>query len=156
MGGAHKANTYNWVRIRVGDSKKNLFPRSLIQLLQKAVEIEKETSERNPSEAILRPSSLIDALPFASAQRVADVRNEYHEYADFLDKLSGERSPISLDRLGRIWNRDGNELSRLIVNIIGAGVLQEYLRSQDPDNVTRYSVAELYLYGLNMTRQGQR
>ncbi len=48
-----------------------------------------------------------------------------------------------------------NELTPLFGEMIEAGILQEYLRSLDSD-VPRYSVAELYLYGLGMTRQGQR
>ncbi len=155
MGRGNKAYTYNWVRNRISDSKKNHFPRSLIQLLQRAVDIEKRTSERNPSEAVLRPRSLIEALPYASEQRVAEVRNEYPEFANLLDKLSGERSPIALDRLGEIWNQNSDELKQQIADMIKAGILQEYPRSPDID-VPRYSVAELYLYGLGMKRQGQR
>jgi hypothetical protein len=154
MGRKNKAYTYNWVRNRISDSKNNRFPRSLIQLLQRAADIEKDISERN-QEVVLRPRALIDALPSVSELRVAEVRNEYPEYADYLDKLAGERSPISLDRLGKIWNRDSNKLSELVVGMIEAGVLQEYLRSQDADT-PRYLVAELYLYGLRMTRLGQR
>ncbi len=155
MGRGNKAYTYNWVRNRISDSKNNRFPRSLIQLLQQAITIEKRTSERNPYDAIIRPRALIDALPFVSEQRVAEVRNEYPEFANLLDKLSGERSPIDQERLGRIWNINGNELIPLIGGMIEAGILQEYLRSLDSD-MPRYSVAELYLYGLGMTRQGQR
>ncbi len=155
MGRGNKAYTYNWVRNRISDSKNNRFPRSLIQLLQQAIAIEKRTSERNPYDAIIRPRALIEALPFVSEQRVAEVRNEYPEFADLLDKLSGERSPIALDRLTRIWNKSVNELTPLLGEMIEAGILQEYLRSLDSD-VPRYSVAELYLYGLGMTRQGQR
>jgi MinD-like ATPase involved in chromosome partitioning or flagellar assembly/stress-induced morphogen len=155
MGRGNKAYTYNWVRNRISDSKNNRFPRSLIQLLQRAVEIEKDVSERASYEVILRPRSLIDALPFVSEQRVAEVRNEYPEYADFLDKLSGARSPISFDQLRKIWNQDSDMLNTIIEGLKEAGVLQDYLRSQDND-IQRYSVAELYLYGLKMTRQGQR
>ena len=155
MGRGNKAYTYNWVRNRISDSKNNRFPRSLIQLLQRAIEIERRTSERNPYDAMIRPRALIEALPFVSEQRVAEVRNEYPEFANLLDKLSGERSPIPLDRLAKIWNKDINELPPLIGDMIEAGILQEYLHSLDPD-VSRYSVAELYLYGLGMTRQGQR
>ena len=155
MGRGNKAYTYNWVRNRISDSKNNRFPRSLIQLLQRAVELEKQTVERNPYETVLRPRTLIDALRFVSGQRVAEVRNEYPEFADFLDKLSGQRSPIALDRLGQIWNQEGDKLNSLVTGLIEAGVLQEYPRSSDTE-VPRYSVAELYLYGLGMTRQGQR
>jgi cellulose biosynthesis protein BcsQ len=155
MGRSRKAYTYNWVRNRISDSKNNRFPRSLIQLLQRSVEIEKQTVERNPYETVLRPRTLIEALPFVSDQRVAEVRNEYPEFADFLDKLSGQRSPIALDRLAQIWIQDNDKLNSLVAGLIEAGVLQEYPTSLDTES-PRYSVAELYLYGLGMTRQGQR
>lgn len=154
MGRSRKAYTSNWVRNRISDSKNVRFPRSLIQLLQRAVEIEKQTAERNPYQTIIRPRSLIEALPFVSAERVKEVRNEYPEFADFLDKLSGERSPIAHNSLKKIWYQDVDRLNSLITGLIEAGILQVYLRSPDTD--LRYSVAELYLYGLGMTRQGQR
>jgi NADH-quinone oxidoreductase subunit A len=40
--------------------------------------------------------------------------------------------------------------------MVEAGILQEYLRSPDNSETQRFAVAELYLYGLGMTRQGQR
>lgn len=156
MGRSRKAYTYNWVRNRISDSKNVRFPRSLIHLLQRAVELEKQNIERNPYQTITRPRSLIDALPFASRERVKDVRNEYPEFADFLDKLSGQRSPIAHDQLGKIWYQEADSLNSLITDLIDAGILQVYPRSSDTDADIRYSVAELYLYGLNMTRQGQK
>lgn len=155
MGRSRKAYTYNWVRNRISDSNNNHFPRSLIQLLQKAVDIEKETNERSAYEAALRPRSLIDALPFVSEQRVAEVRNEYPEFADYLDKLSGQRSPIAFDRLGQLWHLDNGTLNAVITGLVEAGVMQEYPRTPDID-VPRYSIAELYLYGLGMIRKGQQ
>ncbi len=159
MGRTNKAYTHNWVLKRISDSKKNSFPRSLIQLLQKAVEIEKELTERNDRniyESVLRPRALIEALPFVSKERVAEVRNEYPEFAPLLDKLSNERSPIALERLSEVWHKTESELIKsLLPDMIEAGILQEYQRSSDV-NGQRYSVAELYLSGLNMRRQGQR
>ena len=155
MGRVNKAYTHNWVRKRISDSKNNSFPRSLIQLLQKSVEVEKGLTDRNPYDSVLRPRSLIEALPFVSTQRVADVRNEYYEFVDLLDKLNGERSPISLERLGQRWGKEDDELKSLIVDMTEAGILQEYLRTPENEGL-RYSVAELYLSGLGMRRQGQR
>ncbi len=156
MGRGNKAYTYNWVRNRISDSKNNRFPRSLIQLLQLATNNEKTYSDRNQYEAILRPRALIDALPSVSEQRVAEIRNEYSDLADPLDKLANERSPIALDRLGKIWDwdKDSKELKQLVTEMIDAGILQEYPRS-DPE-APRYSIADLYLYGLKMQRLGQR
>ncbi|HLI07825.1 MAG TPA: hypothetical protein VKV40_14740 [Ktedonobacteraceae bacterium] len=158
MGREKKAFTYNWVRNRISDSRNNRFPRSLIQLLQKAVNLEKVFVDRNTYDAVLRPRALIEALPFASEQRVAEVRNEYPEFDNLLDKLEGDRSPIALEHLGEIWglDRDSGRLKVLVASMVEAGILQEYLRSPDNTDTQRYAVAELYLYGLKMKRLGQR
>ncbi len=158
MGRGNKSFTYNWVRKRIGDYKENRFPRSLILLLQRAVENEKAAYDRNPYEAILRPRSLIEALPVVSAERVNDVRNEYLEFVVYLEKLAGERSPIGVERLEAIWEVDRVKLKELVTGMTAAGILQEYTSSRPllPDSEARYSVAELYLSGLKMTRLGQR
>ena len=55
MGRGNKSFTYNWVRKRIGDYKENRFPRSLILLLEMAVQNEKTAYDRNPYEVVLRP-----------------------------------------------------------------------------------------------------
>ncbi|HWS84426.1 MAG TPA: AAA family ATPase [Ktedonobacteraceae bacterium] len=158
MGRKNKAYTYNWVRKRIGDYKENRFPRSLILLLQHAVENEKTAYDRNPYEAVLRPRSLIEALPKVSEERVSEVYNEYSEFEVYLKKLAGERSPIGVERLEAIWEVDRVKLKELVTGMTAAGILQEYTSSRPllPDSEARYSVAELYLSGLKMTRLGQR
>jgi MinD-like ATPase involved in chromosome partitioning or flagellar assembly len=159
MGRGNKSFTYNWVRKRIGDYKENRFPRSLILLLQHAVENEKAAYDRNPYEAVLRPRSLIDALQdVVSAERVNEVFNEYSEFEVYLKKLAGERSPIGVERLEAIWEVDRVKLKELVTGMTAAGILQEYTSSRPllPDSEARYSVAELYLSGLKMTRLGQR
>lgn len=157
MGSGNKSYTYNWVRKRTADSQDHSFPRSLILLLEEAVKIEKRNSKEYTDERILRPKSLIDALPEVSKQRVNEVRNEYPELGQLLDKLQGERSPIDENRLTEIWEIEGTELTTRLKEIIDAGIFKEYSRRKDPLPSPRvYSVAELYLYGLGMTRKGQR
>ncbi len=81
------------------------------------------------------------------------MRNEYPEFEGLLVKLQNERSPISIERLGEIWSLQAAALDSLVADMVKAGILQQYTRSSEPD---RYAVAELYLYGLGMTRLGQR
>lgn len=155
MGRTKKAYTYNWVRTRIADGQKNCFPRSLVLLLQEAVKREKEFSTEYSPEIVLRPKALIDAFPFVSEQRVDEVRNEYPELKEFLDRLQNERSPIDANRLAEIWNVEDSQLADLIRNMIEAGILTERSRPNDPPPRV-YAVVELYLYGLNMVRKGQR
>ena len=126
MGRKNKAYTYNWVKKRIGDYKENRFPRSLILLLQCAVENEKAAYDRNPYEAILRPRSLIEALPKVSEERVNEVYNEYPELVVYLEKLADERSPIDGERLKAIWQVDSIRLKELVTSMTAAGILQKY------------------------------
>ncbi len=155
MGSGNKAYTYNWVITRITDGQKNCFPRSLILLLEEAVKIEKGFSTEYSLDITLRPKALINAFPSVSQQRVDEVRNEYPELKDFLERLQGERSPINEDRLSEIWNLQGGELSLRIQDMVDAGILIERSRPKDPPPRT-YTVTELYLYGLGMVRKGQR
>jgi hypothetical protein len=157
MGSGKKAFTYSWIQKRISDYQGNRFPRSLISFLQYAVENEKNIYEKNPYDTVLRPRSLINVLPKVSSERVNDVKNEYSEFATYLNLFASERSPISTKRLGEIWQVDAAKLKELVTGLIAAGILKEYLRSsfQAQDSDIRYSVAELYLSGLKMTRFGQ-
>lgn len=155
MGRTKKAYTYNWVRNRIADSRDNCFPRSLILLLQQAVQLEKDFSGEYSPEITLRPKALIDAFPYVSQQRVAEVRNEYPELENFLERLQGERSPVDENRLVEIWNVRDAELGDRIKDMVEAGIFTERSRPKDPPPRV-YGVAELYLYGLGMVRKGQR
>ena len=155
MGRTKKAYTYNWVRTRIADGQKNCFPRSLILLLKEAVKLEKGFSTEYSPEIILRPKALIDAFPYVSEQRVDEVRNEYPELEEYLNRLQGERSPIDANRLAEIWNVTDSELALRIKDMVDAGIFTERSRPKDPPPRV-YAVAELYLYGLKMVRKGQR
>lgn len=155
MGRGRKAFTYNWVRTRIADSNENCFPRSLVLLLEEAVHNEKNFSTEYSSEIVLRPKSLIDAFPTVSKQRVDEVRNEYPELEEPLDRLQSGRSPIDENSLSDIWNVQDGELSLRIKEMVEAGILRERSRPKDPPPRV-YSIAELYLYGLGMVRKGQR
>jgi len=155
MGRNKKAFTYNWVRTRIADSNENCFPRSLILLLEASVRNEKGFSTEYTSGIVLRPKGLIEAFPYVSEQRVEEVRNEYPELEEPLNQLQGERSPVDENRLAEIWNIQDTELALRIKEMVEAGILKERSRPKDPPPRI-YAVAELYLYGLNMIRKGQR
>lgn len=155
MGRGRKAYTYNWVRTRIADTNDNCFPRSLALLLQEAINREKNFPTVYSSEIVLRPRALIDSFPYVSEQRVDEVRNEYPELSDLLSRMEGERSPIDESKLAQIWSPREGELPLHIKSMVEAGILKERSRPQDPPPRV-YAVAELYLYGLNMVRKGQR
>jgi hypothetical protein len=127
----------------------------LILLLHEAVKLEKDFPGEYSPEITLRPKALIDAFPYVSRQRVAEVRNEYPELVNFLERLEGQRSPIDENSLAEIWNVRDAELALRIKDMVEAGIFTERSRPKDPPPRV-YGVAELYLYGLNMVRKGQR
>jgi cellulose biosynthesis protein BcsQ len=155
MGRTKKAYTYNWVRTRIADSNNNCFPRSLILLLEQAVRNEKDFETEYSPDIILRPKSLIEALPYVSEQRVDEVRDEYPELEEQLNKLQGERSPIDEHKLAERWIIPSSDLAAKVTEMVDAGILKERSRAKDaPPRI--YAVAELYLSGLGMVRKGQR
>jgi hypothetical protein len=125
MGRGQKAYTYNWVRKRITDTQNDRFPRSLVLLLKEAIDIEGQFARGNVYEPVLRPRALINALPLVSAQRVDEIRNEYPEFNEELNRLKGERSPLSIEQLAEIWRKEGKELKSLISDMIEAGIMQE-------------------------------
>ncbi|NET60329.1 MAG: AAA family ATPase [Symploca sp. SIO2E6] len=155
MGGANKAYTYNWVWTRIADGNANCFPRSLILLLQEAVSREKNFTTEYSHDIVLRPKSLITAFPYVSEQRVDEVRNEYRELEEAINGLEGQRSPADENKLAEIWGVQDRELSSRIKEMVDAGILKERSRPKDPPPRV-YAIAQLYLYGLKMTRKGQR
>lgn len=155
MGSTKKAFTHNWVRTRITDTQSNRFPRSLILLLQEAVKKEKDLQPQHSSDTILRPRALIEALPSVSKHRVEEIIDEYPRFDVYLKKLDGQRSPIEHSQLAEIWSIQGTELEELTKEMVEAGILENRSRTSETDE-RRYTVAELYLYGLNMIRKGQR
>lgn len=162
MGYSTSTSHSAWIRTRMSDGNGNSFPRSIILLLQEAVEHERSYNEQSNTDAeqatyrvILRPKALTESLRFVSERRVEEVRDEYPELADYLDTLKGERSPIDQERLQELWKKSDAKLKDVIEEMKQAGILQEYMK-HGPSDAARYSVAELYVLGLGMTRKGQR
>jgi hypothetical protein len=158
MGRGKKAYTYNWMRNRMTDGNKNWFPRIIMVLLQKAIELEQSYVESHSYEGILRPKALIEALPSASEVRVTEVREEYPEFAPYLDSFKQQYSPLDLSDLQKLWGLEKTALTDTtdtIDKMIKAGILREYTLG-NPTDTPRYSVTDLYLYGLQMKRKGQQ
>jgi len=143
---------YRWVLNRIVDSQENWFPRSLILLVVKALEIENRKGHLE-SERILQSDSLKEAVREVSMERVAALQEEYPELVSASRALDGKRSPLSKETLAEIW-RDSEDLDALIETFILAGIF-ERRKTADWENKPRYGVAELYLHGLGMHRTGR-
>lgn len=105
--------------------------------------------------SIIRPRCLKESLQSVSEKRVIDLKEEYKEYAVFLDSLKDtvQRSPVETERMREALEKAGFENPREeIKNLINIGILKRYQRRlSDPE---RYHFPDIYLKGLGLQRAG--
>jgi MinD-like ATPase involved in chromosome partitioning or flagellar assembly len=147
MGPMIRDYTHRWVLRRMADGQESCFPRSVFSLLQHAITAQRRRG-RHVDGQVIGPESLREALPLASRDRVAQLREEEPSLRDALASLSGATSPLSEeDLLARVQTLELRDL------LIASGVLRAERMGRQ---ATRYAVAELYLAGLCVTRRNQR
>ncbi len=145
----NKIYTDSWLWRNLSDGNDDHFPRTILQLLQYAVDIEKTTPKKDASRSILCTQSLIDAQSFASQQRVVEVLDDEPGLASLLTKLSGHCSPLSFDHLMNIWNTSGENTRFSVIRLESNGIFREQPRYSE-HRERFYTVPELYLSGLGM------
>ena len=145
MRGGQTAFTRNWVWKRLADGNDDHSPRHLLQLFHESVPWERREHRRKPyTKAIIRPRALIQCFPRVSEEAVSALREEFAELDPVLDRLEKiGYSPFSSEMLGQ------HELIPLASEI---GLLSTY--EEWDENVVRYKVPDLYLFGLGMKRKG--
>lgn len=160
MGSSKKASTYNWFKNRLADTQGTIVPRSMIDIFAKAAgkEIELRKEDYQPAiRLVIRPRCFEDVLPEVSEKRVIDLKEEFREYASFLDSLKDtvQRSPVDEKTLGNALERNGFGNPREeISNLINIGILKQYQRKiSDP---IRYHFPDIYLRGLGLQRSGMK
>lgn len=104
ISGAQTARTANYVKNRMADGLGRFFPRTLVQMLETAVEHEKGSSDSETGR-IIRLRSLQLGIESASVARVADLEAEYTVLAPYLRLFAREQPTGSAvefrDRLQR-------------------------------------------------------
>lgn len=160
MGSGNKASTYNWFKNRLSDTQGVIVPRSMIDIFAKAADKELELEKdgyQTMGKSIIRPRCFEDMLPEVSEKRVIDLKEEFREYAAFLDGLKDtiQRSPVDEEIILGALQRSGfSNLKEEITNLINIGVLKKYQRRiSDP---IRYHFPDIYLRGLGLQRAGMR
>ena len=98
-----------------------------------------------------------DFLPEVSEKRVTDMKEEFVEYAGFLENLKDtvQRSPVdekifseALIKAG--FDNPGEEIN----NLINIGIVRQYQRKlSDP---VRYHFPDIYLRGLGLQKAGMK
>lgn len=104
IGGNQTARTANYVKNRMADGLGRFFPRTLVQMLETAVEEEKQKPDAELGR-IIRLRSLQAGIESASKARVKDLEAEYTVLAPYLrlfarEQPTGSRAEIR-DRLQR-------------------------------------------------------
>lgn len=160
MGNGNKASTYNWFRNRLADTQGVIVPRSIIDIFAKAAVKEDELRKGKAgvvSRSIIRPRCFEEVLPEVSEKRVTDMKEEFVEYARFLENLKDtvQRSPVDEKIFSEALVKAGFDNPREeIRNLINIGIVRQYQRKlSDP---VRYHFPDIYLRGLGLQRSGMK
>lgn len=149
MSGSNTAFTHNWVWKRLSDGKEERGPRTLLQLCRIATGQERNYSRTQPYQtSLLRPRTLIEALPQVSDGALEALREEFPELNPTLEALRATgKTPFPRTDLPR------NELPEEDLAIeIGLVSRVAGTSNSEPD---RFWVPELYRIALGLTRRGQ-
>lgn len=175
----NKVSTARFVQRRTSDGKDRLFPRTLVQLLASAIEIQSNLSPAD--DRVLRSRAIIEGYNKASEERVADLRKEYVKLTTYLAALN-EMKPTGTDaeiidylkkRVGKRKNSPtasgaksvkgapaGAEHTgpggwlKVLDQLLEIGVLREYKRAKGDGGEKKYEIALLYRPGLGIKTYG--
>ena len=158
-----RAYTANYILKRTSDAQGRLFPRTFIQMLDKAVQFEKKQELRSEPDRVLRFRSLRQGVVEASKQRTDDLRTEYIELKPYLEALSGAPAVASAERLKVVMRSKigkpkfplhlgAGGWSKVFNQLITVGVLSR--KSGVAGEEEKYSAALIYRDGLGMRSPG--
>jgi cellulose biosynthesis protein BcsQ len=144
-----------WVYERLTDSSGTTFPRSLSILLEGAKEQELsykgKLSIQPPTDRLLRSKSLELGLKKASEKRCDEIREEYPDLAKFFESLKHKSAFLTQDELHLLWQESANDIADFEEF---ASFLSEIGIIEWREKEKRYKVADIYVYGFEMIRQG--
>lgn len=96
--GNQTTRTANYVKNRMADGVGRFFPRTLVQMLGKAIEEERSKIDPLPGR-VIRLRSLQRGIESASKQRVTDLQSEYKALAPYLGLFTGEQPTGTRDEI---------------------------------------------------------
>lgn len=157
------AKTANYIEKRTVDAQGRMFPRTLVQIVQYAMQEELRVPVQEPTPSrVLQFKSLKTGVTQASTQRVNDLKAEYGELAIYLDALqkadpTGKpdkfqqhmmKSPaIKAQKTGVHTQPDG--WKKVIRRMEEVGVLGPYSADK-----AKLAIAPLYRTGLGVKGEG--
>ncbi len=148
--GEKKPTTWNWIIARIRDANGTMPPRNLIDLFNKAKEIQIRREERDPRETasdtvLLEPDALRKGLDALSDQRVQDtLLAESGDYAQLIDKFRNGKAEHNRDTLVKTLGCSEGALGDMIEELKAIGFIEAVGDS--------YKIPMLYRGGLNITQ----
>ncbi|WP_235526337.1 P-loop ATPase, Sll1717 family [Nostoc piscinale] len=154
-GGNRAKNVSRWVYERLTDSSGTTFPRSLSILLKGAKEHELtykgQSSSKFRTDRLLQGKSLEYGLKKASEKRCEEIKEEYPDLTKFFDSLKGKLAFLSKEQLQTVWKESAHDIADFEEF---ASFLSEIGIIEWREKEKRYKVADIYVYGFEMIRQG--
>jgi cellulose biosynthesis protein BcsQ len=169
----NKIQTGRFIQRRTADGKERLFPRTVIQLLAKAIESQRAAA--TVPDRVLRSAAIQSGYVEASKQRVADLRKEYKDLEIYLDAFE-ERPPTGTESeiVNHLKKKAAKRTSagarggaakgayhagrggwaKVIPRLLEVGVMREYRRARGESGETKYEIALLYRPGLGIKTFG--
>ncbi|QSJ15700.1 AAA family ATPase [Nostoc sp. UHCC 0702] len=154
-GGNRAKKVSQWVYARLTDSSNTTFPRSLSILLKGAKEQELtykgQSSSKFRTDRLLQGKSLEFGLKKASEKRCEEIKEEYPDLTKFFDSLKGKLAFLSKEQLQTVWQESAHDMPDFEEF---ASFLSEIGIIEWREKEKRYKVADIYVYGFEMIRQG--
>lgn len=144
-----------WVYERLTDSSGTTFPRSLSILLEGAKEHELtyrgKSSIQPPTDRLLRSKSLESGLQKASEKRCKEIKEEYPDLIKFFDSLKNVSAFLPKEQLQEVWRESAHDIADFeeFVSFLSEIGIIEWRETRKC-----YKVADIYVYGFEMIRQG--
>ncbi len=154
----------NWILNRIADANEDKHPRDIVDLLNNAVEIEREFLEKGeekyPSK-IISHRALLDALPKVSERRLSDFeKDEYPHLKEIFEAFRREKTPMWYEDLKTILQKKANlketEIEQTIEELKSAGFLNEQIvkRKETGKKEKKFSIPHIFAKALEMTIYG--
>ncbi len=154
-----RAYTANYILNRIQDSQERLFPRTIMQMVERSWKAEAESSGDVRGDRILRYPSLRAGIEEASRKRVKDLTDEYLELREYLEAMKGAKPASSLQEFVAHLQHNLSKGKKQIIaqfletdilpKLVDVGVLN-VIRSQDQKSPDKIFVARLYRDGLEL------
>jgi hypothetical protein len=123
--------------LRTQDGSEHNAPRELIHLLSAARDVQRrkleEGQQEPPGEALFDPSSIRDALPEVSRERLEQtLYAEYPHLRTWLLRLKREKTEQTPDSLAKIWDVDRELATQIADELVQVGFFEERGAQREP------------------------